>query len=323
VDSIYLGGGTPSIVPAEHIAELLALCRRLLFLAEDCEISLEANPDTVSPDKVATYIRSGVNRISVGAQSFHDGELSSIGRLHTAEMITDALARLRSGGFRNINLDLMLGLPGQTETSWRGNLEKVVRLETPHISIYMLDLDDPCPMRALINAGSVQLPDEDLVSDLYLETIDFLSQNGYAQYEISNFALPGYACRHNLKYWQRDPVHGVGLASHSFDGHYRYSNGSQIDDYINAVREGKSPVVRREQISEEQSLSESLFLGLRLTRGVGWDRLQAKYGRERLAIYDTGMQELAQRGLVQWNGSTVRLTASGMLLSNEVFQLFI
>jgi oxygen-independent coproporphyrinogen III oxidase len=323
VDSIYFGGGTPSLIPVEHIAELLASCRRLLCVTEDCEVSLEANPDTVSPDKVTTYIRSGVNRISIGAQSFHDGELSSIGRLHTAEMTTDALVQLRSGGFRNINLDLMLGLPGQTAASWRGNLEKVVHLETPHISVYMLDLDDPCPLRASVDAGSVQLPDEDLVSDLYLETIDFLSQNGYAQYEISNFALPGYACRHNLKYWQRDPVHGVGLASHSFDGQSRYSNGSQLDDYIDAVREGKSPVFWREQISVEQSLSESLFLGLRLTQGVDWDCLRAKYGRDRLAIYETGMQELSQKGLVQWNGSTVRLTASGMLLSNEVFQLFI
>jgi oxygen-independent coproporphyrinogen III oxidase len=323
VDSIYFGGGTPSLIPAEHIAELLASCRRLLCMTEDCEVSLEANPDTVSPDKVTTYIRSGVNRISIGAQSFHDGELSSIGRVHTAEMITDALVLLRSGGFRNINLDLMLGLPGQTAASWRGNLEKVVHLEAPHISVYMLDLDDPCPMRALIDNGSVQLPDEDLVSDLYLETIDFLSQNGYAQYEISNFALPGYACRHNLKYWQRDPVHGVGLASHSFDGQCRYSNGSQLDDYIDAVREGKSPVFWREQISVEQSLAESLFLGLRLTQGVDWDRLRAKYGRDRLAIYETGMQELSERGLVQWSGSTVRLTGSGMLLSNEVFQLFI
>ena len=141
-------------------------------------------------------------------------------------MITDALVRLRSGGLRTINLDLMLGLPGQTRTSWRGSLEKAVHLEIPHISIYMLDLDDPCPMRALIDTGSVQLPDEDLVSDLYLESIDFLSQHGYAQYEISNFARPGYVCRHNLKYWQREPVYGVGLASHSFDGHSRYSNCS-------------------------------------------------------------------------------------------------
>jgi oxygen-independent coproporphyrinogen III oxidase len=323
VDSIYFGGGTPSLIPAEHIVELLASCRRLFCVAEDCEVSLEANPDTLSPDKVTAYRRSGVNRISIGAQTFHDRELSRIGRLHTAEMITEALLQLRTGGFRNINLDLMLGLPGQTATSWRGNLEKVVHWETPHISVYMLDLDDACPMRASVDAGSLQLPDEDLVSDLYLETVDFLSRYGYGQYEISNFSLPGHACWHNLKYWQRDPVCGVGLASHSFNGQYRYSNCSQLDDYIDAVCTGKSPVFWREKISVEQSLSESLFLGLRLTQGVDWDRLRDRYGWDRLAIYETGMQELTQRGLVQWEGSTVRLTASGMLLSNEVFQLFI
>jgi oxygen-independent coproporphyrinogen-3 oxidase len=323
VDSIYFGGGTPGLIPADHIAELLSICRRSLHVAENCEVSLEANPDTLLTGSVIVYRRSGVNRISVGAQSFHDQELSSLGRLHTAGTIMDAVTRLQNCGFRNINLDLMLGLPDQTATSWRDNLRKAVRLEVPHLSVYMLDLDDQCPICALVGCGSIQLPDEDLVSDLYLETIDFLAQHGYGQYEISNFALPGYTCRHNMKYWQRNPVYGIGAASHSFDGQSRYCNYSQIETYIEAVRAGGSPVNWRENMSEERSLSESLFLGLRLVQGVDWDGLQAKYGRDRVAVYEPGIRQFAHKGLVQWSGSTVSLTPPGMLVSNEIFQLFI
>jgi len=206
VNSIYFGGGTPSLLPAGQISALLDSCRRLLRISHDCEISLEANPGTLSTEKVAAFRKSGVNRISVGAQSFSDQELSTIGRLHSSEMISSSVSLLREGGFDNINLDLMIGLPGQTRETWRRNLQAVERLAIPHLSVYMLDLDEQCPLYASIASGAVRMPDDDLVSDLYLETIDFLSHYGLSQYEISNFARPGYACRHNLKYWQREPV---------------------------------------------------------------------------------------------------------------------
>jgi oxygen-independent coproporphyrinogen-3 oxidase len=323
IDSIYFGGGTPSIIPAKHIETILAACRNRMSLSEDCEISLEANPGTLTAEKIDALRWLGLNRISLGAQSFSARELLSIGRLHTPEMITQSISQLRNSGFTNLNLDLMLGLPGQTKESWEGSLDAVQRLSVPHISVYMLDLDDACPLQAMVQSGSVSLPEEDLISDLYLETIDFLSCRGYRQYEISNFALPGFSCRHNLKYWQRESFHGFGLGSHSFDGKSRYSNHSQIEDYCSAVEAGKDPVEWRETLSQAQSLSESLFLGLRLTQGVDWQRLQTTYGKDFLAQYEPGMRELVQRGLVEWTGSIVRLTASGMLLSNEVFQLFI
>jgi len=187
----------------------------------------------------------------------------------------------------------------------------------------MLDLDDRCPLKEMVESGTVWLPGEDLTSDLYLETIGFLTGCGYEQYEISNFAQPGYACRHNLKYWQREPFCGFGLGSHSFDGHARYSNLSGIDEYFEAIDTGKSPVNWREPVTEAQSLAESLFLGLRLARGVDWRRLQETYGEDRMIQYEPGMLEWSRRGLVEWADSTVRLTHSGMLLSNEVFQLFV
>ncbi len=323
VDSIYFGGGTPSLIPAAHIANLIASCRGLLQVSDDCEISLEANPGTITSEKVRTFRQSGVSRVSIGSQSFTDRELSAIGRLHTSDMISKSVSQLRAGGFSNLNLDLMLGLPGQTRETWRRSLDAVERLAVPHISVYMLDLDEQCPLNALVASGAVRVPDDDLISDLYLETIDFFSRRGYSQYEISNFALPGFACRHNLKYWQRDPVHGLGLGSHSFDGHSRYSNCMSLDDYFQSVESGQSPVNWREPVSAGQSLSESLFLGLRLIQGVDWKRLQDNYGGDCLSQYEPGMREFSKRGLVEWKDSTVRLTPSGMLISNEIFQLFI
>jgi oxygen-independent coproporphyrinogen-3 oxidase len=323
VDSIYFGGGTPSLVPAEHIAGILDYCRRRFRVSEDCEVSLEANPGTISAEKAAVFRGAGVNRISMGAQSFVDKELSLVGRLHTTDMILESLDLLDESGFVNINLDLMLGLPLQTAESWRGNLQAIARSSVPHVSIYMLDLDDACPLASLVANGSIGVPEEDLVSDLYLETIESLSSCGYLQYEISNFARPGYACRHNLKYWMREPVQGLGLGSHSFDRHCRYANYSCIGDYFQAVEAGNSPVQWREPVTAVQALGETLFLGLRLTRGVDWDRLRSGSHGSDLTKYEDALQELRIKGLIERRDSVVRLTAPGMLLSNEIFQLFV
>lgn len=323
VDSIYIGGGTPSLVPARHINDILTTCRGRFRIQDNCEISIEANPGTISEKKVAAFRKSGVNRISIGAQSFVDQELSAIGRLHNAKMVFDSLHQLKKGGFENINLDLMLGLPFQTKASWKRNLEIFAQLEVPHVSIYMLDLDDQCPLYKLVANGSVRIPEEDLVSDMYLETIDSLSSCGYLQYEISNFARQGYACRHNLKYWLRNPVHGFGLGSHSFDGTARYANKSQISDYLEAIETGISPMSWREPIGIDQALQETLFLGLRLTEGIDLTQLNGTYSPEVLSKYTACFQDLADQGLITRNDERIRLTALGMLLSNEIFQLFV
>ncbi len=323
VNSIYFGGGTPSLVPAEHITGILRECRRRFRISDDCEVSLEANPGTLSAGKVAAYRDEGINRISLGAQSFVNQELSVIGRLHTAAMIEESMDLLRSHGFTNINLDLMLGLPMQTAESWRKNLETICRISVPHISVYMLDLDDCCPLQSLVAGGSIRLPDDDFISDLYLETIGFLSSHGYQQYEISNFAYPGYACHHNLKYWMREPVHGFGLGSHSFDRDSRYANWSLIEDYLSAIESGRSPVSWRETVTPAQALGETLFLGLRLTEGVDWRQVRSRYGDNDVLKYEDSLRELSGRGLLEWRDSVVRLTASGMLVSNEIFQLFV
>lgn len=323
VDSIYFGGGTPSILAAKHILGILQACRCKFRVQDDCEISLEANPGTISKTKIAAYRRGGIRRVSMGAQTFSDRELSAIGRAHSSEMVFDSLRRLREGGFENINLDLMLGLPYQTRVSWKHNLETVAGLGIPHVSVYMLDLDDPCPLQTKVAEGAVSLPEDDLVSDLYLETIEFLASCGYQQYEISNFARPGYACRHNLKYWKRKPVYGFGLGSHSFDGNTRWANISQMDDYLAVVEAGQNPRAWQESMDADHALSETLFLGLRLAEGVDWKGLQNSYGAEMLSTYEDALQDWLQQGLAQKTGDVVRLTASGMLISNEVFQQFV
>jgi oxygen-independent coproporphyrinogen-3 oxidase len=323
VNSIYFGGGTPSLMPAEHIADLLTGCMSRFRVSEDCEISLEANPGTISADKAVLLRKAGVTRISLGAQSFSDGELSSIGRLHNSDTILQTLGQLRAAGFINLNLDLLLGLPNQTAESWRHNLEAVVRLSVPHVSVYMLDLDEQCALSEQVADGLVCLPEEDLISDLYLETIDSLAACGLVQYEISNFARPGYTCRHNLKYWTREPFHGFGLGSHSFDRQSRYANIRHMGDYFRAMDTGRSPISWKEPVTDLQALEETLFLGLRLTEGVDWGLLQRFHNDNKLTKYKASLQELATEGLIEWKDSVVRLTASGMLLSNEIFQTFV
>ena len=323
VGSIYFGGGTPSMVPAEHISTMIQACRREFRVTADCEISVETNPGTVHKAKNEIYRRCGVTRISMGAQSFSSAELAAIGRIHSPEMIVDSLGCLKESGFENINLDLMLGLPHQTRESWKNTLETAVGLGIAHVSVYMLDLDSQCPLQALVEKGTVTLPEDDLISDLYLETIEFLSSCGYGQYEISNFSLPGYACRHNLKYWKREPVYGFGLGSHSFDGNARWANSDTMDEYLAAVESGRGPKAWMESVDENHALQETLFLGLRLAEGVDWSVLQGRFGAQKLAVYEAAVDDCLRRGLAEASGDVVRLTPSGMLVSNEIFQQFV
>ncbi len=322
-DSIYFGGGTPSLVPVEHIEEILGTCRKCFPISGDCEISLESNPGTLSPEKAAAYRDLGITRVSIGAQSFDAGELAAIGRDHSGEQIDDSVRLLRGAGIDNLNLDLMLGLPGQAEDSWTADLGRTGALAPSHVSVYMLDLDSGSPLYYHVAKGSCTLPEDDRVSDWYLQARLYLCERGYQQYEISNFALRGYECRHNLKYWLRRPVLGFGVGSHSYDGTSRYASYSSMSAYLEAVEAGCSPIEWRAPVSEEQALEETLFLGLRLNRGLDWQRLRDEFNSPRLDRYEDSMKEMSQNGLLEWQDSVVRLTPSGMLLSNDVFSRFV
>jgi oxygen-independent coproporphyrinogen-3 oxidase len=323
VDSVYFGGGTPSLLPAADIAAILEACRRRFSFLPECEISLEANPGTLAQEKLAHYRSVGVNRISLGAQSFSDQELAEIGRIHAAKQIFESVDLLRASGFRDVSLDLILGLPGQTENQWRSNLNMAADLKPTHISVYMLEADRKTPLYNRVARGLVRLPDEDAVADLYLQAIDFLDSHGYPQYEISNFALPGCECRHNLKYWRREPVLAFGVAAHSFDGSSRYANVANLDEYMRRVEAGRTAVEWCEPVTSEQCLAETMFLGLRLNQGLDWLQIRRAHEMDRIADCESSLRDMSALGLLTWEGSVVKLTRRGMLLSNEVFQRFV
>ncbi len=322
-DSFYFGGGTPSIVPAEHIHAILEACRKHLPLSPDCEISLESNPGSLTSSKIDAYRRMGVTRMSVGAQCFDDHELELIGRDHTAAQIEESVALLRHQGIQNINLDLMLGLPFQTRQSWTRGLDKIAELMPAHLSVYMLDLDSKAPLFHRLAKGRIQLPEDDLTTEAYLITQEFLAPRGYGQYEISNFALPGFRCRHNVKYWLREPVLAFGVGSHSYDGRVRYANHSSMHTYLEAVEGGSTPIEWSRPIQAAEALQEKLFLGLRLNEGLDWTDVSRTFGDELVHGYERYLKELADEGLVAWDDSHVRLTTRGILLSNEIFQNFV
>ncbi len=323
-DSIYFGGGTPSMVPAEHIAAILRTCRDLFAVSSDCEISLEANPGSVTCKKAESYRRMGVNRISLGAQTFDDDALAAIGRDHTAKQIEESVELLRQREIQNLSVDALLGLPGQTGSKWNHDLDRICRIRPAHVSIYMLDLDERSPLYHLVAKGRYAIPEDDMVSDLYLQTLSVLRSHGYEHYEISNFAQPGFESRHNLKYWKREPVLGFGVGSHSFDGKLRSANHSKMSAYLEAVEGGRAPVDWSQSVNENDRLAEILFLGLRLSRGLDWSEIRREYSTEkRIVEYEAALHDWSQKGLLEWRDSVVRLTPSGMLVSNEMFQTFV
>jgi oxygen-independent coproporphyrinogen III oxidase len=323
VNSIYFGGGTPSLMSARQIGGILDACRSVFAITEDCEVSMEANPDTILGRKASAWLEMGINRISMGAQSFSAMELAAIGRIHSSTQIKKAFALLRQSGFENINLDLMLGLPHQSERQWMLNLETVTSLSPEHLSIYMLDLEGTEPLAHSILKNGTSVPDEDSIADWYLSTLDYMSAAAYDQYEISNFAFPGFQCRHNLKYWLRAPVLGFGLGSHSYDGDYRYANQNSMDDYLESIEGGRAPIEWRRQISEKEALQETFFLGLRLNKGIDWEHLECTHAELQSEGYKDFLDELQSMGLVARQSSNIHLTRAGMLLSNEILQRFV
>jgi len=253
-------------------------------------------------------------------QSFDDAELQAIGRQHSASQAKNAIAYARRAGFRSINLDFILGLPGQTRERWRSSLSGILAQSPEHVSVYMLDTDDPAaPIHHQVLSGTCRLPDEDVVADCYAESLERLRGGGLIQYEISNFARPGFECRHNLKYWQCEPVIGFGLSSHSFDGSARYSNVSDLEAYLNLVEGGRSPIVSRTQGDPCRMLEEVLFMGLRLNRGVNLPEVRARYGERLVSRFERALDEMSDCGLLEREAGMVRLTERGRLMANDVF----
>ena len=322
-DTIYFGGGTPSLLEAEEIGRLIDACRRSFAVAHDAEITMEANPETVTRERLEAYRAAGVNRLSFGVQSFRDEELRRLGRIHDAERARAAVGEARAAGFDNISLDLMLWLPAQTLPHLDHSLEALIALRPEHASLYLLELYPNAPLREEMARGGWSLaPDED-AADMYLHAMSRLEAAGYEQYEISNVARPGRRSRHNMKYWTDGEWAGFGCGAHSTIRHVRWNNVAATVEYVQRMEAGEPVAAGRRALTPREQVEEALFMGLRLNEGVSTRRLQREYGIDAWATWGSRLQRYVDAGLLVRDPTCLRLTRQGMLLSNEVMTAFL
>jgi len=334
VDSVYLGGGTPSLLAPDLIYHLFTTIRANFHFDVDAEVTVECAPGQIADETLDALVAAGVNRVSLGVQSFIDREAQSSGRLHSRAIVEDDLRRLRAAGIRNINLDLIAGLAGQTFASWQESLDALIGAGVPHASVYMLEVDEDSRLGREMLAGGVRyhaelVPNDDAIARMYTQAIDSLATAGLAQYEISNFCLPGFASRHNLRYWQRRPYLGLGLDASSMLRAPR-SSRAEIPNVLRATTSddltaylGASQPLETTWHSPASQLEEAWFLGLRLNAGVRVADLQSEFGLSAVTPALEVVSRLAEEGLLLSEGGVVRLTARGQLLSNDVFQEFL
>jgi oxygen-independent coproporphyrinogen-3 oxidase len=319
VDTVYFGGGTPSLLDPALLRKILdTLASR--FPTSATEVTLEADPETITAEKARAWIEAGFNRISLGAQSFSDIELQATGRMHQRADIFSAITKLRDADFQNISLDLIAGLPHQTRESWDESVAHVLQIRPEHLAIYMLEIDEGSRLGAESLAGgkrysAAEIPADDLIADFYDSACTRLAAEGYEHYEISNWALPGMRSRHNSKYWQRKPYIGFGAGAHSFRGVRRWANIHDSARYVACVEQGTSPREQIETVSSAQALEEELFLGLRQLDGVDLERIEREYHVD----LRSRISPLAEQGLLQLSGARLRLAPDRLSVSNNVF----
>jgi len=318
VDSVYIGGGTPSLLEPRLLGEILQAIRNSFSCALD-EVTLEADPETIEAEKAADWAASGINRISFGVQSFIDDELKSAGRRHRAADVYQGVGMLRNLGFANISFDLIAGLPKQTEASWGRSLEELMALSPEHVSTYIMEIDEGSRLGLEVLEGGSRysagdLPNEELMADFYAVAQRELRSAGYEQYEISNWAKPGFPSRHNLKYWRREPYLGFGAGAHSFSGTERWANVHDAAAYVASVSAGQSAVESIDTVTRELAFEEELFLGLRQLAGIDLRRIERQYGVD----LEAKLLHLASRGMVEREGNMLRLPADKLSVSNEI-----
>ena len=311
--SVFFGGGTPSLVPAEYIQDALDHLRRLLPISADCEITLEANPGTLTADKLAAYRRAGVNRLSIGVQSFDAELLRNLGRIHTPEQAVDAVRMAAEAGFTNLSIDLMYALPGQSMAQWSETLARAVALPIKHISAYSLIVEPGTEMEKRVASGEAVLPDDDLVNEMQRMAVQRLAEQGFARYEISNVAAPGHESRHNLTYWQDGDYLGLGSAAHSLVENERFSNPPELARYLAGER-----MCERTERSLRDHREEVLMLSTRTLRGLDLARWQAEFGEDFVQGHARQLRKLESYGLIEIEGGFLRLTPVGLELQDSV-----
>src|SRR5947209_1154576 len=323
-DTIYFGGGTPSLLKAAQVAAILEAVYARFHVARGAEVTMEMNPGTLTLDTLKEFRALGVNRASYGAQTFDDSELKRLGRTHNAEDGRRTLTLLREAGFTNISFDLIAGLPAQTLETWSRNLDEALALRPSHLSFYLLEVHEATPLADQIRRGAQSLPDDDLAAEMYRLMIEPACTAGYEHYEISNLCQQGYHSRHNTKYWTADAVFGFGCSAHSYDGaRTRWSNERDAARYTVLMEQRRTPIVETIELDERTARAESIFLGLRLMRGVDLKEYRARFGQDLRDEYAVDLERLSDAGLITFDSDLMKLTATGALLSNEVFSLFV
>jgi len=329
VDSIYLGGGTPTVLDPTQLLRIFDAVRRRFTVPPDAEVTVECAPGTLAPEVLQGLLRCGVNRVSLGVQSFVDEEAAAVGRLHKRATVLEDISRLRDAGIPNINIDLIAGLPHQTAKSWQYSLDETLATGAPHVSVYMLEVDEDSRLGRELIAGGARyhahfVPDEEASADFYLAACDRLQGNAIAQYEISNFARLGFESRHNLKYWTRQPYLGFGIEAHSLlassDPEFnavRFATADALEKYIAGAP------LQKTTVPLSAALEENFFLGLRLNRGVDLQHIAANFGEPAVDVWLPVIADLIGDGLLLRDRDCIRLTSRGRLLSNEVFQAFL
>jgi oxygen-independent coproporphyrinogen-3 oxidase len=322
-DTIYFGGGTPSLLDPSDVARIIGACRDAFDVSSDAEVTLEANPESVDPAKLSALRAAGVNRLSFGVQSFHDAELRRLSRLHDAARARAALTEARGAGFDNVSLDLMMWLPEQSVDEWLSNIDAAIDCDPDHMSLYLLEVYPNAPLKDdMARARWSQAPDDDAAT-MYMTAMERLETAGYEQYEISNVAKPGRASRHNLKYWTDGEWFGFGCGAHGTTGGVRTKNVSGIADYIDGIAGGRPVTSDVRRMAPAERLGDALFTGLRLTCGIDLDAVQDRYGVDVWEKYRTDLAPFVEAGILRHEGGRLALTRAGMLLANEVMTVFV
>ncbi len=324
VTSLFIGGGTPSIMPAQLMSEVLSVLHNCFNFSEDAEVTIEANPGTLTMDKLETYLEGGINRLSLGLQSADDNELRTLGRIHSYDEFLKSFQRARQAGFTNINIDLMSGLPGQTVQSWKHSLRKILMLKPEHISAYGLIIEEGTPFYERYADHPEELPDEDTDREMYHLTRTLLKEQGYHRYEISNYAKPGYECRHNIGYWTGADYLGLGLGSSSYINDHRFHNPADRNEYMNLnLLDPNAPICDLQELSHKDKMEEFMFLGLRMMQGVSGSEFLGRFGENMWNVYGEVIAKLAEQGLIAVESPFIRLTELGIDVSNYVLSEFL
>lgn len=329
VTTIYIGGGTPSYIDSKQIKSILELIKAKLKKNkkkfEDIEITIEVNPGTVTREKLQDYKEMGINRISIGLQTTNDTLLKQIGRIHTYQEFLNTYNLAKEIGFGNINVDLMLGLPNQTIENLKDSLNEVIKLNTNHISVYSLIIEEGTPIAKLLDDGKLELPDEEQERRMYWYVKNFLELNGYNHYEISNFAKRGKESKHNINCWNQEQYIGIGAAAHSYMNNVRYSNTSNLEEYIKNIKEGN--IEKNRRIEEKQTIedkkNEFMMLGFRKIEGVDISKFKERFIDNPIFLYREKLNKLVEEGLIEIDLNNIRLTNKGLNLANQVFEEFI